>query len=318
MTSARRPTTSAQRVAAVVAGVLVAVPLVLVALLATAGPAQASTYRYWTYWWGSDTGKSSAGWTFAKVGPAGHAVGDTWVLGWRFATSRSTTGTARPRQSPDFATLCPRLAPVAGSVRVALVIDYGTTADAPPQQKPPTTASVRVECLTIPGSPRGSDVLRDVSPNPVQVRSENGLICALDGYPKGECAPVVPDPTPTPTPKPTAAKPRASSSTGSGGAPTARSLASPTSSSASASPAPLATTGGSAATSSAAAPAASGPTPSVSGSTDLSESALPAVAGAPAPEAQSSGSPVGLVVGGLVVAAVAGSAWWTSRRRRLG
>ena len=315
MTSARRPTTTAHRVAAVVVGVLVALPLTLVALLATAAPAQASTYRYWTYWWGSSTGKSSTGWTFAKVGPAGHAVGDTWVLGWRFATSRSTTATARPRQSPDFATLCPRLAPVAGSVRVALVIDYGTTADAPPRQTPPTTSSVRVECVTIAGSPRGSDVLRDVSP-PVAVRSENGLICALDGYPKGECAPVVPDPTPTP--KPTTAKPRATASTGAGGAPTARSLASPSATPAASGPAPLPTTGGGAATSSAAAPATSGSTSPASGSTDQGEPTLPAVAGAPTPDAQSSGSPVGLVVGGLVVATVAGSAWWTSRRRRLG
>jgi hypothetical protein len=243
-------------------------------------------------------------------------VGDTWVLGWRFATSRSTTATARPRQSPDFATLCPRLAPVVGSVRVALVIDYGTTADAPAGQKPPTTTSVRVECVTIAGSPRGSDVLRAASP-PVAVRSQNGLICALDGYPRGECAPVVPDPTPTPTPKPTTATPRATSTVGSGGAPTARSLASPASTR-SASAAPLPTTGTAAsASSSAAAPAASGASPSGSVSADPGESVLPAVAGAPTPDVQGSGSPVGLLVGALVVAAIGGSAWWTTRRRGL-
>ncbi len=315
MTSPRRTSTTAQRVAAVVVGVLVSVPLALVALLATAAPAQASTYRYWTYWWGAGSGSSSTAWTFAKVGPAGHAVGDTWVLGWRFATSRSTTGSARPRQSPDFATLCPHLAPVAGSVRVALVIDYGTAADAPPGQQPPMTTSVRVECVTIAGQPRGSDVLRDVSP-PVSVRSENGLICALDGYPRGECAPVVPDPTPTPTP--TAAKPRTTATAGAAGAPTARALAGPLAAQAPSSPTALPPTGAAAASSSAAAAAPSPTASSGSASADPGEPVLPAVAGAPTSDAQGSGSPVGLVVGGAVVAAIAGSAWWTSRRRRLG
>jgi hypothetical protein len=316
MTHRRRTTTTAQRVAAVVVGVLVAVPLALVTLLATAGPAQASTYRYWTYWWGADSGSGSTGWTFAKVGPAGHAVGDGWVLGWRFATSRSTTGSARPRQSPDFATLCPHLAPVSGSVRVALVVDYGTTTDAPPGQKPPTTSSVRVECVTIAGSPRGSDVLRDVTP-PVSVRSENGLICALDAYPRGECAPVVPDPTRTPTPQPTTSALRAISAAGSGGAPSARSVPGTTSARPTTGTAPLASTGASETTSASGSSAPSPSSSSGSGAADPGESVLPAVAGAPSSREQTSGSPLGLVAGGAVVAALAGSAWWTSRRRRL-
>jgi hypothetical protein len=313
MTPGRRSTTTAQRVAAVVVGVLVAVPLALAALLATAGPAEAATYRYWTYWWGGETGKAKPGWTFAKVGPAGHTVQDTWVLGWRFATSRSTTGSAPPRQSSDFATLCPRLAPVAGSVRVALVIDYGTAADAPPGQGPPTTSSVRVECLTIAGTPKGTDVLRDATP-PVRVRSENGLICALDGYPRNECAPVVADPAPTPT----ATRTRAPSATSTPGAPRARSTPAPSSSSAvTSSAAGLPTTGATAASTTATA------SPSVSSSTtssgtaaaDPGESDLPAVAGAPASSEQPTGNPVGLAVGGVVIAAIAGSAWLTSRRR---
>ena len=312
MTPSRRTTTPAQRVAAVVVGVLVAVPLALVALLAAAAPAEASTYRYWTYWWGDDTGKTKPGWTFAKVGPAGHTVQDTWVLGWRFATSRSTTGSAPPRQSSDFTTLCPRLAPVAGSVRVALVIDYGTSADAPPGQRPPTTTSVRVECLTIAGSPRGTDVLRDAKP-PVQVRSENGLICALDGYPRDECAPVVPDPVPTPTPTATKLSTVASPSPG---APRARSTPTPGTSTSSSGAAALPTTGASTSPVAVASGSAS-PTDTAAGSAEPSESELPAVAGAPASSEQPSGSPVGLAVGSLVVAAIGGSAWFTSRRRGL-
>jgi len=320
MSSPRRTTTTAQRVAAVVVGVLVALPLVLVALLATAAPAQASTYRYWTYWWGADTGKPHSGWRFSPQGPAFHAVGDRWVLGWRFATT-STTGGAAPRQSPSFDTLCPTLTtPVPGSVRVALVVDYGTTADAPAGQRPPTTTHVRLECLTIPGTPRGTDVLRRAN---VSMRSEKGLLCALDGYPAGECAPVLPDPTPTTTPTrttpPATTSPRATSSAA---ATTAAPATGATRSPSSSAGAAVLTGGESAAPSGAAAASAASPaasssaTPSTEPSAS-SEATLAGVAGAPESTgpAGSSGSPLGLVVGMVVVAAVGGSAWLASRRR---
>ena len=291
MTPARRTATARPRAAAVVVGVLLAVPLALAALLVAAAPAEASTYRYWTYWWGSDTGKTTSGWTFAQVGPAGHHVGDTWVLGWRFATT-STVGGAPPRQSPDFATLCPKLSPVTGSVRVALVIDYGTTTDAPPGQTPPETSTVRGECVVVPVGSTGVDVLRLVTP-PVSVRSENWLICALDGYPVGECAPVIPDPTPTPTPARTRA---------------ATAIAAP----------PASTKPATRATSASPSPSASSAmisSPTASTSSATPEPTLSAVAGAPAGDQQSGGSPAGLVVGGAVVAGIAGSAWWTARHR---
>jgi cobalamin biosynthesis Mg chelatase CobN len=79
----------------------------------------------------------------------------------------------------------------------------------------------------------------------------------------------------------------------------------------------LPTTGAGATTSSAAAAAVTPTASDGSGTADPGESVLPAVAGAPAPDAPGSGSPVGLVVGVLVVASIGGSAWWTSRRRSL-
>lgn len=302
MTRARRTATAA----------LVAVAVGVLACLvswAAAAPAEATTYRYWTYWWGSGTGKAGSGWTFAQVGPAGHRVNDTWVLGWRFSTTSSTTGGAKPRQSSTFETLCPSLAsPVDGQDRVALVIDYGTTADAPPGQAPPTTSSVRVECLTLPSSPHatGAGVLSAAG---VSIRSEGGLICALDGYPRGECAPVVADPSPTPTPKPSSARP----------APTATARTSPTGSASPANAAPAATTTPSAAV----APTTGAPTltasaaavalPSTDGSPSADET-LPAVSGAPAPAAPA-GSPVASALGVAAVVALAGLAFWLSRRR---
>ena len=339
MTSARRTTTVAQHVATVVVGVLVAVPLVLAALLVAAGPAQASTYRYWTYWWGANPGKASQSWTFAQVGPAGHRVTDTWVLGWRFATSTTTIGSATPREASDFATLCPSLsAPVDGHDRVALVVDYGTADDAPPGQTPPSTSTARVECLTLPSTPQHETGVQALAAAGVTVRSENGLICGLDGYPVGECAPVIPDPVATtPAPAATASaatapttsatpSPRSGSRAPSTGSTTAPSRSATTSAASSSRPtsSSVPTPSMSAApgsTSSAAAAATTTAAPSASATTRLvttpapGESMLPAAAGAPATVQQTTGSPTGMLVGGAVVALVAGSAWVTSRRR---
>jgi len=309
MTTRRRTTATAHHVAVVVVGVLLALPLALAVVVGTAAPAQATTYRYWTYWWGANPGKAAQSWTFAQVGPAGHRVNDTWVLGWRFATSTTTTGSATPRESPDFATLCPSLpSPVVDHDRVALVVDYGATADAPPGQKPPSTSTARVECLTLPSTPQHETGVQALAAAGVTVRGENGLICGLDGYPVGECAPAIADPVATTrAPTPTTTTARASS-------------ARPTSSSPTSDPKPSASSGPASASSVVAAATTTAPpsasAPSGPGTTPAaSESVLAAAAGAPADAQPSTGSPVGLLVGGAVVALVAGSAWATSRRR---
>jgi len=358
VTRGRRTTTVAQHATTVVAGVLVAVGLVLAAVL-SAAPAEASTYRYWTYWWGSGSGKTAQGWTFAQVGPAGHRVNDTWVLGWRYETSTTTTASERPRQSPDFAALCPSLAAVAGQDRVAVVVDYGTATDAPPGQSPPSTSTVRVECLTLSASPQHQTGAQALAAAGVTVRSENGLICGLDGYPVDECAPVIPDPVPTQPPAsasdssaPSGASapgspstaPAAAASRTPVGATTRAATGGPTTSGApsrtpaqvsatttSSSARPSSASGSAAATGSAPGPGTStqeaadatgpvaggDPTRSTTPSASATDDVLPAAAGAPAAP-QSSGSPLGLIVGATVVALVAGSAWWTSRRRGRG
>jgi hypothetical protein len=305
MTAARRRTTTA--LAVVVVGVLTALPLLL-----AAAPAQASTYRYWTYWWARSNTGSATGWAFASVGPAGHRVNDTWVLGWRFSTSTSTTGGAQPRQSSDYGTLCPGTSPVPGKDRVALVIDYGTGSDAPPGQRPPSTTTARVECLTITSHPTGLAVLNAAQ---VSIRSKDGLVCALDGYPQGECAPLVADPAPTPTAtrsaKPTPSPTRASAApvvplTGGTAAPSASS-GSPTPR-ASSSPAPT-----SSRTTASSTTAPAGPTADPS-----DEPTLQAASGAPSDAASPKagpGSPVATVLGTLAVVALAGAAFWISRRR---
>ncbi len=298
-----------------------------------AGSADASTYRYWTYWWGSGTGKAGTGWTFAPAGPGYHVVGDTAVVGWRFATT-STVGGAKPRQSADFAALCPQLAsPVSGSVRVALVVDYGTGADAPPGQSPPTTSTVRVECLTLPVTPKptGNTALGTAG---IPTRVEQGLVCALDGYPVGECAPVVADPSPTtgsssppatakPSPTPTRSQsPSAPRSSASPAPATAGAAASPTGPATPSASGPTTSGAASATGTPADAVAPTGPVPSSSPApgSDTSGPAtetLPAVSGAPVAAggaAEQPTSPVGFALGALVIAGIGAAAWWTTTR----
>ncbi len=314
MTRPRRRTTAA--VAVAVLGVLLAGAVTAVVSVVAPAPAQASSYRYWTYWWGAGTGSNSgSSWRFAPQGPASHPVADGWVLGWRFATT-SAAGGAAPRSSASFASLCPTLAPQDGKVRVALVLDYGTTADAPPGQKPPTTSSVRRECLLVPKS--GSTGVTVLSAAGVEVSTKNGLICSLDSYPRDECAPVIADPTPsassarptrTPTPTPTPSSSRTGAS-------------SPSTAATGASTSPLAGLTISAlpsATQSASRGTLPADPPSASDVASLPvESPLPLSSGAPVSATAvdgGSGSPLPLVLGGVVVAGLGLAAWRTSRSR---
>jgi hypothetical protein len=153
------------------------------AAVALAAPAQAAAYRYWSYWQGA-TGT----WVAAQTGPGDHTLVDSDVQGWRF-----TITTDMPSQPPDnapvFADLCPDLAAAgatSGEVRVAVVIDAGYTADAPEGQTPPGDV---VSCVTVPEGSTGNQALAKAG----AITEENGLVCAINGYPEGECGAEVSD-----------------------------------------------------------------------------------------------------------------------------
>lgn len=149
----------------------------------------ATAYRYWSYWTVVD-----GTWVFATSGPAARAPQDGDVEGWRFARS-TTTGDQPPRTSAALAfdRACgstPAATDPAGSgsgsgtVRVAIVIDPGTPDDAPAGQAP---AQPRMACAVVAAGASSAQALSSTS----DVRAEQGFVCALDGYPMGECAPIV-------------------------------------------------------------------------------------------------------------------------------
>lgn len=270
------------------------------------GTADATAYRYWSYWLGTD-----AGWTFSTQGAARRPADGT-VDGWRFAVSEATSSSTPPRREPSFDRLCGTTEPVEGSKRVGLVVDFGTSADAPGGESPP---AMLARCVVVPDDANGYDVLVAA----VTLRTQDGLICGMDGYPATECGAPVTDPTPTQDDPGGSDEPGRSggsghddSASGSGGG----GSAGPDEATSSSGPAPSATE---AADDDATERAkgkrdAKDPGAEPSQSEDAAPVAAP-VGAATAPAAGDSSSPAGVLVGVALIAALAAGAWVVRRRR---
>jgi hypothetical protein len=158
------------------------------------GTANAASYRYWSFW--VEAGDS---WSYAQVGAGSTRPADGSVQGWRFAISAgANTSTIPPRAAASFATICGADAAPDGRKRVALVVDFGTTADAPAGETPPR--GIARVCVEAPASATGAAVLAQA----FAVRSKDGLVCGIDGYPRTECAAIVREPAPTSSARPSA------------------------------------------------------------------------------------------------------------------
>jgi hypothetical protein len=167
-------------------------------LWAVAPAEAAAAYRYWQYW---KVTPQSSSWSFAQVGPASRPAHGT-VEGWRFGVS-ANSGNDTPRVSAGglFDQICTPGQPPDGQKRVAVVIDYGLTADSPPGETPPKSTPISA-CVTTEIRATGLDVLGEVT---TSIRTcSSGLIGGINGYPRTECGDVVVQPKPSSTPKPTA------------------------------------------------------------------------------------------------------------------
>ena len=172
---------------------LAAGALALVAGAGLPAPAQAATYRYWSYWVGD-----SGDWAFSNIGPASRIPADGAVEGWRFAEAGLAGGPA-PAVAPTFDDVCGDTEPPAEGKRVAVIVDPGSADEAPDGESPPGAWAM---CVTADADATGYAVLRAAA----EVRLDRGLVCGIGGYPGAECAVVVREPdvtTPTPNPRPT-------------------------------------------------------------------------------------------------------------------
>ncbi len=162
---------------------LVTAAVTLLAAATLAGPAQAASYRYWSYWLGA-----SGSWEAAMTGPGDQVMVDRDVQGWRFSIT-SDMPSEVPDNAPDFDALCPDVAAgdsPEGQVRVAVVVDPGFVAAAPQGQTPPRDV---VSCLTLPEGSTGNQALAAAA----ALTADGGLVCAINGYPEGECGAEIPD-----------------------------------------------------------------------------------------------------------------------------
>ncbi|WP_405873368.1 SCO2322 family protein [Streptomyces sp. NBC_00005] len=151
--------------------------------LAGSGQAQAAGYRYWSFW-DDDGGR----WTYATQGPATARPSDGDVQGFRFSVSEDSGDSAKPRGAASFPVICARTPAQDGKKRVALVIDFGTAADAPSGETPPAR---RTACAQVSADATTADALASVA-KPLRYDT-NALLCAIGGYPQKGCGEQVAD-----------------------------------------------------------------------------------------------------------------------------
>jgi len=149
----------------------------LAGVVALSGPAQAeSGYKFWGYYH-----LTGGKWVASSKGADGYQPADGAVEGFRYATTTQSDFDRPPRAMPSFADVCAGTEAANGKKRVALVLDYGTTQDAPEGDTPPQPEAA---CAVVPAGASTQQALESVQP----LRIEKGLICAIGGYPSAGCA----------------------------------------------------------------------------------------------------------------------------------
>ncbi|MEU9792710.1 SCO2322 family protein [Streptomyces sparsogenes] len=180
VTSARAALARAALVCAALArAALVCAALAWAALALGASPAHAEGYRYWSFW---QRERGAEAWAYATQGPATARPGDGDTVGFRFAVSEDSRDAARPRGPADFKAICADTPAKDGAKRVAVVLDFGTAADAPDHRTPPKP---RTECARVGEDASAADALAAVA-KPLRYNSA-ALLCAIAGYPATGC-----------------------------------------------------------------------------------------------------------------------------------
>jgi len=139
-------------------------------------PANAADYRYWTFWV-----TTNDSWSFANEGAGTLKATDQMVTGWKFAITGADNGLP-PTESAVFAQLCPDTSEQAGTLRVAVVVDFNDQATAPAGETPPSPNVV--SCVTVNEGQTAADALNAAG---LEVRANDGFVCGINGYPKEEC-----------------------------------------------------------------------------------------------------------------------------------
>lgn len=155
--------------------------MLLVLGCVSVGQAHAAAYRYWSFW-----ERDGSAWAYATQGPSTARPSDGDVWGFRFAVSRDSADAVQPRGAAGFAAICGDTAARGGEKRVALVLDFGTAADAPGGETPP---AARTACARVPDDATAAEALASVAA-PLRYDT-NAMLCAIAGYPREGCGEAV-------------------------------------------------------------------------------------------------------------------------------
>ncbi|MEU3279937.1 SCO2322 family protein [Streptomyces antibioticus] len=163
--------------------------LALALLLLVPAQAQAAGYRYWSFW-----DRSGDRWIYATQGPSTARPSDGDVQGFRFAVSADSSDADQPRGAASFDAICARTPAQDGTKRIALVIDFGTAADAPSGETPPAARSA---CAQVGPDATTAVALASVA-EPLRYDT-SAMLCAIAGYPRTGCGEQVSSSDGTPT-----------------------------------------------------------------------------------------------------------------------
>lgn len=157
--------------------------------LVAASPAHAEgdIYRYWTYF--QVTGDKFVA---SAKGVAITVPEDGSIEAYRYAAPADFNKPNLPRADLDeltFESICEHVEAADGMKRVAVIIDYGVVEDAEGAAEPPTPTAA---CAQVDEKATGLQVLTEVA----KTRSEDGLLCAIEGYPAKGCSTLVTEGTP--------------------------------------------------------------------------------------------------------------------------
>ena len=143
-------------------------------------PASSASAANYQYWGYYQLTNNA--WAFSQKGPAETTPAEGSVEGWRWAIADGTGANPRtPRAVVTFDQVCSQVPAEAGKKRVAVVVDYGRAVDGDPATTPPDPTA---DCAVVPTAATGAEVLASVG----AVRNDTGgLVCGIDSYPATGC-----------------------------------------------------------------------------------------------------------------------------------
>jgi hypothetical protein len=138
-----------------------------------------SAWRYWSYWQLND-----GVWEMAMTGAADVKAEDGQVQGWRYITAGiDISEEFAPRTEETFESICADVDAKDGVARVALVVDFGDSADYSNPTDADSVPSTKTTCVEINAGDPSSLILS----SGFETREESGMVCGVVNLPSSGC-----------------------------------------------------------------------------------------------------------------------------------